>query len=243
MRSSRRAWLYAGLVWLSVTVIPFAVVGESWGMVWYYLALPSSFMLKPIWDAVGPVPYVAVASLVNAGLVAAAGILLTESLTPPPADEGPGRTPNPNPNQNPTPNPTGPQAGGRDHEPNPRAALNDYIREVRASLMPQYQRSSERLHVAGMAAWGLTWLTALVATTLGAVVTPVIAVVGGALLSWRISGLRSRREGTRIALDFVIATAQREAARVTASTDIDQIHERLIQQVRSLERASLSVFI
>jgi hypothetical protein len=65
--SNRERRFATGLTvaYLLVLLVPFAVIGETWGMVWYYLALPSSELSKDLWDWFGAVPYVGLVTMVN----------------------------------------------------------------------------------------------------------------------------------------------------------------------------------
>jgi hypothetical protein len=67
-------------IWMILIVFPYVVFGESWGMAWFYLALPMSASLKPMWDSDAPWIYVLTATAAQAAVVSAlvgTGILLT----------------------------------------------------------------------------------------------------------------------------------------------------------------------
>ena len=56
------------LGWMLVLVLPYAVVGETWGMVWYLLTYPLSEWLKFLWDW-NVVLYVAIVTISHGLLV------------------------------------------------------------------------------------------------------------------------------------------------------------------------------
>jgi hypothetical protein len=53
------------LIWVVLTLLPYLIIGETWGMVWFYLALPLSSLFKDLWEDLGEVPYVAIVSVYN----------------------------------------------------------------------------------------------------------------------------------------------------------------------------------
>jgi hypothetical protein len=59
----------ASSLWMLILAVPFLIVGESWGAVWYYLAMPWSSSLKDLWETAGPAPYIAAASGLHGGTV------------------------------------------------------------------------------------------------------------------------------------------------------------------------------
>lgn len=67
--AKRVALIVAGL-YLAVCLLPFVVVGESWGMVWVYLAWPlsESWLKDVLWDY-GIGVLVVVVSLINAAVL------------------------------------------------------------------------------------------------------------------------------------------------------------------------------
>jgi hypothetical protein len=72
-----RIALWAALAWTIAAVAPYAVIGESWGAIWYYMAFPSSVIGKDMWEYNGVLMYVAVATVSNLALL----VLLIRSLS------------------------------------------------------------------------------------------------------------------------------------------------------------------
>ena len=64
----RTAWIVAAVLTVG-PLLPFAIVGESWGMVWFYTSLPLSAVLKDLWEWLGAPGYVAVVSGTNFVLI------------------------------------------------------------------------------------------------------------------------------------------------------------------------------
>ncbi|WP_395753191.1 hypothetical protein [Prosthecobacter sp.] len=73
-------WLWRFiLAWVAINLVPYAVAGETWGMVWFKLNLPLSLWLKssPLCDIGYPVLYIAAATALNGlalGLLISAGM-------------------------------------------------------------------------------------------------------------------------------------------------------------------------
>lgn len=64
-RSGRlTSWII--IIWMLALLFPYLLVGETWGMIWFYLALPMSRMFKFIWDSDDPIFYVIVATVTQA---------------------------------------------------------------------------------------------------------------------------------------------------------------------------------
>ncbi len=61
---SRTAAILA-FVWIVATLVPYLIIGETWGMVWFYLAWPASDWLKDLWEYLGSPAYVLIVSFVN----------------------------------------------------------------------------------------------------------------------------------------------------------------------------------
>ena len=61
------AWITT--VWVFVLLFPYLVVGETWGMIWFYLTLPMSMVFKFTWDSDNPIFYVLIATVAEAMMV------------------------------------------------------------------------------------------------------------------------------------------------------------------------------
>ena len=55
-------------VWMAVLLLPYAVIGETWGMVWYLMTLPISEWFKETWESMGVTFYVGLVTVVH-GLI------------------------------------------------------------------------------------------------------------------------------------------------------------------------------
>jgi hypothetical protein len=64
-----RIALAFALLWVVLILLPYLIIGETWGMVWYYLALPLSALFKDLWEDLGEVAYIAIVSVFNVGLL------------------------------------------------------------------------------------------------------------------------------------------------------------------------------
>ena len=68
--------IFIAILYLAVSLLPYVFVGEYWGIRWYPLNLPLSWMLKgPLW-AFGREFYVVSVSVINSLLVYVLGRIL-----------------------------------------------------------------------------------------------------------------------------------------------------------------------
>lgn len=67
-RLSRRGWplfAFISLCWMAILSLPYAWIGETWGMVWFYITAPFSSWAKEMWETFGATFYVTVVTLVD----------------------------------------------------------------------------------------------------------------------------------------------------------------------------------
>lgn len=73
-------WAVA-ILCFGVTVVPFAFIGETWGMIWFYLTVPISMIFEAIFG-IGSKSYfiIGLVSAINAGIWATIAYLFTSKV-------------------------------------------------------------------------------------------------------------------------------------------------------------------
>ncbi len=224
-----RGGFYLGVAWSTLATAPFALNGESWGMVWYYLALPASALAKPAWDVFGPFVYVATASAVNTLLLMALAGLAGGFSSPPGSTDRPdldsdhSKPPTPPPYSSPM-------------EPNPTIALTSYLQELRSSSLPRYERSSQQLARVEGLALAVAGLIGLSVLTSGPTSPTVLVGFFAIVIAAQAMMLALRRESGRSRLTELIANAEVASGAVTSPTARTEIHQTLIKNVHRVEQ-------
>ncbi|RYD23102.1 MAG: hypothetical protein EOP88_05555 [Verrucomicrobiaceae bacterium] len=68
-RGVKKVFIVTSAVWALVSLVPYVVIGEYWGMVWYLFNLPLAELLKGSLWGHSPIAYVVLVTIINAIIV------------------------------------------------------------------------------------------------------------------------------------------------------------------------------